>query len=186
VTQDFLRWRLTRVLPAACGVAAIAWIMFSLQLGLGSLIGLAAAVGALVVATLAIVMSEKGASRDPSWLRAINLLIVALMTVSVGLLTLGLVLTRGDLPDAALGAAMFWIVVHMPIYSFLPRNTYWQAVVAGTAVQWTFIAVIIARVTRGVRTSGAVGLAVGTILTVAAAMMMTLMLLGFRPWLEGP
>jgi hypothetical protein len=139
-----------------------------------------------MVATFSLIVSAKGPSTDPSWLRAINLVIAAVVIVIGSIATLTLILTGGRVPDAALSALFLWLFVHTPLYSFLPRDTNWQVVVVGTTVQWIFIAVIIARVTRGVRTSRALALSVGTILAVAAAMIAALLLLGFRPWFEGP
>ena len=178
-------------LPAACWVAAIAWISFSIRwisssLQLWSLISLVAAVGAFVVVTFAVAVAAKGASTDPGWVRAINFVIVAVLTVSGGLITLSLVLTGGDLADAALGAAMIWIFVHLPFYSFLPRGANWLSIVLGTAMQWTIIGLLIARVTRGARTSSAVALSSGVILAVAALVTSALLLLGFRTWFDTP
>jgi hypothetical protein len=62
----------------------------------------------------------------------------------------------------------------------------WQGIAAGTALQWTVIAVLVARVTRGVRTSWAVALSAGTILAVAAGMVSGFLLLGFTPSIETP
>ena len=127
--------------------------------------------------------------RTHAWLRVINLLILGLVAVAGGLLalTMTMVLARGArLPNAVFGAFVLWHFVHVPVYSFLPRGTNWQGVVAGTALQWTVIAVLIARVTRGARMSWAVALSAGTILAVGAAMITAFLLLGFRTWFDTP
>jgi hypothetical protein len=180
-----------RALAAACWIGAIAWIWFSIEwissrLELWSLGSLVAALCAFMAATFAVFVSARGATMHPSWLRATNFVILAIVTVSGGLLALALILTGGDVPDATLGAVMVWLWVHLPIYSFLPRGTDWRGIAAGTAVQWTVIVALIARVTRGARLSRAIALSAGTILAVAAVMTSSFLILAFKTWFDTP
>ena len=114
------------------------------------------------------------------------LLLAATLVLAGALAVLSLLIHGGDVEDAALVTIWMCLIVHAPFYSFLPTGTSGLVLAAATLAQWTVTTLIIAKSTRGVRTSRALALSVATILAVAASVITALVLLGYELQFEGP
>jgi hypothetical protein len=107
------------------------------------------------------------------------LLILAATTTVVALVT-----TRSHKSDARFVATVLWLVVHVPIYTLVPRIGLGAA--AGTLAHYLLVVIIVQRLTPSLRLWPSLAVSVATILTVTSLTIVGYLLRGYTFQIEGP
>ena len=103
--------------------------------------------------------------------------LVAPVVLAAFILVLNWLVDPGS--DAPLTAIALWVTLYLPFYAFMPRRTD-SLIPLLTVVQWAIIAGFTAWFTRGWRIYEAVAIAFATILTTGVAIVIGLLLMGYR------